>query len=108
MPAPSVDGRLIYASKLAYAVAVTGPVPAYPPYDTGAGLRGPCRASREVPAASMPPSLAQVTSALYLPFGARCRRPMTTTSRRLKTGCSTWKLHWFRVTCFPGECTMGF
>ena len=43
MTAPTIDGQLICASKLAYAVPVTGDVPPYPPYDVGAGLRGPVK-----------------------------------------------------------------
>ena len=38
MTAASLDGRLVCASKYAYAIATTGPVPSLAPYDGGAAL----------------------------------------------------------------------
>jgi hypothetical protein len=40
MAAPTVDGRMICASKWAYAVSVPGPVGALEPYFSGSGLQG--------------------------------------------------------------------
>jgi len=41
MTASTLEGRLLCASKLAYAIAETGAVPAFGPYDAGAGLIAP-------------------------------------------------------------------
>jgi len=40
MPAPTLEGRLICASKWSYAITDSGPVPAIGPYDNGSALAG--------------------------------------------------------------------